>query len=484
MFDKKYLKPAAIAAAAALVIILLILLGKSSAKDDSVRLVIDGEEVPLSEQPVLTETCAFIPVRDAASAIGAGTDWDNASETVTVTLGAAETKFTIGSDIMTKLGHPIKMPAAACYGKTGALVPAEAFAEAFGYTESLDGEKPSVILCQAENTSINPLNGVTATDAYRCSDFLGNFGSVNVFSNGSENLGMESIALDDSSGAYADAVSSIALSVPEADVYSVVVPSAQEFYASSDKRTDQTSGIASLYDSLLSRRLSNLYLVNAVGTLSDHADEKIYFSTDHHWTQRGAYYAYSEFSKTNKNIDDISPLTEFQTENKYGYKGSLCGFTAGTEGAELLEQNPDMLQLFYPKPEYVGAAYSDPFMNSYISNVLAIYPWLSNYSCFLQGDYPMEVFKTNVNNGRKICIIKESFGDAFAVWALNSYEEVYVVDYRMWNGGTYGEFDSNNISFKIRDFYDFVKFDDLVIISYPVTVSVTAQAALLAAMAT
>lgn len=484
MFDKKYSKPAAIAAAAVLVIILQVLLGKSSTNDDGVKLFIDGEEVSLSEPAVITETCVFLPVRSIAAAIGASTDWDNDTETITVTLGGAEAKFTIGSDTMTKLEHPIKMPAAACYGKTGALVPAKAFAKAFGYTESLDEEKHSVILRQAENTSVNPLNGVTVTDAYRYNNFLGNFSGVNVFSNGSENFGMESIVLDDSSGAYADAVSNIALSVPDADVYSVVVPSAQEFYASSDKRTDQTSGIASLYDNLLSRRLSNLYLVNAVGELSDHADEKIYFSTDHHWTQRGAYYAYAAYSKANKNIDEIDPLGEYQAENKYEYKGSLCGFAAGTEGAELLAQNPDMLQLFYPKSEYVGAAYSDPFMSSYISNVLAIYPWLNSYSCFLQGDYPMEVFKTNVNNGRKICIIKESFGDAFAAWALNSYEEVYVVDYRMWNGGTYGEFNSNDISFKIRDFYDFVKFDDLVIISYPVTVSVDAQTALLAAMAT
>ena len=33
-------------------------------------------------------------------------------------------------------------------------------------------------------------------------------------------------------------------------------------------------------------------------------------------------------------------------------------------------------------------------------------------------------FKTNVNNGRKLVIIKESFGNAFATWALNNYNYV------------------------------------------------------------
>lgn len=47
-------------------------------------------------------------------------------------------------------------------------------------------------------------------------------------------------------------------------------------------------------------------------------------------------------------------------------------------------------------------------MNSYIQSIKVIYPPSKSYSCFIEGDYPLEVFKTNVNNGRKLCIIKDS----------------------------------------------------------------------------
>lgn len=181
-------------------------------------------------------------------------------------------------------------------------------------------------------------------------------------------------------------------------------------------------------------------------------------------------------------ISEIDPLNTFEVQNIYGYYGSLCSFTSGTYGNQLLAQNPDMLQLFSPKSSSEGAAYRDPFMRSYIQSIKVIYPPAKSYSCFIEGDYPLEVFKTNVNNGKKICIIKDSFGDAFATWAVNNYEEVYVIDYRMFNGGTYGDYGSGKNDFKISDFYNFVKFDDLVIISYPVTVSTGSSVQLLTKM--
>ncbi len=350
-------------------------------------------------------------------------------------------------------------------------------------TDTGEGENTAVVVeDEPVETPKNPMDGASVADDYRYANYLGAWNGVSVFSNGSENFGMELLSIRDQSGAYASAVAGIALSVPDVNVYDVLVPTAQEFYAPNSSRTNQTAGITDVYQDLLSRNIPNLTPVNIVSALSEHAAEKIYFCTDHHWTQRGAYYAYAEYSRKNPDIAELDPLETYRTENNYGYKGSLCSFTNGTDGSALLSQNPDMLQFFYPKPEYEAAVYSDPYMTSYMQNVEAICPRLMNYSSFLQGDFPLEVYKTNVNNGRKLCIIKESYGDAFSVWALNNYEEIYIVDYRMWNGGTYGGYDSSNIAFKIKDFHDFAKFDDLIIISYPVSVSVDAQTSLLAAM--
>ena len=314
---------------------------------------------------------------------------------------------------------------------------------------------------------VNPMDGTVVTDDYRYSNFIGRYGIVNVFSNGNTYFGMEIMGVNDD-GDYASGVANLAVDVPEADVYNIVVPTAQEFYAPNDRRADQTAGITALYNDLLSRKIPNLYTVNAVQTLSDHAAEKIYFNTDHHWTQRGAYYVYAEYSCVNPNIAELDPLDSYYTINKYGYVGSMYGFSGGSS---YMSRSAEMLQLFYPKPDYNGAIYRDPYMNSYMSSVRAVNSGYDSYKCFIGGDYPLEVYKTDVNNGRKVCIIKESYGDPFAAWAINNYEEVYVIDFRMFNGGTYGNYGSGRYTFKLKDFYDRVKFDDLIIISYPTTVN-------------
>jgi hypothetical protein len=58
----------------------------------------------------------------------------------------------------------------------------------------------------------------------------------------------------------------------------------------------------------------------------------------------------------------------------------------------------------------------------------------SAYGVFLGGDYPLMRITSDVKNGRKIAMIKDSYGNAFAPYLASHYEEVYVLDYRYFNG--------------------------------------------------
>lgn len=437
-----------------------------------------------SSCPIIVENgTALAPFREIADTFGASTSWDSSSETITSTLNEVTVQFKIGSNVMIKYGKPVEMGAETCYYGNTAMVPVKAIGDAFGYPVTWDERNRVIFLGDVVNINVNPMNNVKVTDEFRYNNYIGEYSGVSIFSNGNENFGMELLGINDYWGSsYAETIAKIADCVPYANVYNIIVPTAQEFYASNSKKTNQTAEISNVYEHMIQYNKKNLKPINIVQTLSDHAAEKIYFCTDHHWTQRGAYYAYQKYALENKSISEIDPLNTFEVQNIYGYYGSLCSFTSGTYGNQLLAQNPDMLQLFSPKSSSEGAAYRDPFMRSYIQSIKVIYPPDKSYSCFIEGDYPLEVFKTNVNNGKKICIIKDSFGDAFATWAVNNYEEVYVIDYRMFNGGTYGDYGSGKNDFKISDFYNFVKFDDLVIISYPVTVSTGSSVQLLTKM--
>lgn len=475
--------PVCIVVCVLIICIVLAVCSFSPSPDDKIRLFVNGEEIVCPVDIYTENDAAMVPLRTVCDAFGASCDWNEKTESISVTLESVTVHFSIGSNKMIKYGSPVDMSAAACYMGDYAMVPVRALGDAFGYPVEWSERDNAVFIGEKVDLNANPVADTVVTDEFRYERDMGTYNGIGIFSNGSENFGMELLSVNDKNDSYADAVERISRSLPGVNVYDILAPTAQEFYAPNNKRTNQTEGICNVYDSLISKDIPNLRLINVIGTLSEHAAEKIYFCTDHHWTQRGAYYAYAEYSMENPDIENLEPLQNYYTENKYGMLGSLLNFTAGTYGKELLEQSPDMLQMFYPKSEYEGAVYRDPYMTSYMQSIKAIYPWANSYSCFLQGDFPLEVFKTNVNNGRKVCIVKESFGDAFSVWALNNYEEVYIVDYRMWNGGTYGGYGSGSYSFKLKDFYDFVKFDDLVIISYPVSVSVPQQTALLAAMA-
>ena len=54
----------------------------------------------------------------------------------------------------------------------------------------------------------------------------------------------------------------------------------------------------------------------------------------------------------------------------------------------------------------------------------------NSYSVFLQGDLPIVKMESQHKNGRKILVVKESYGNAFAPFLVNNYEKVVVVDQR------------------------------------------------------
>ncbi|MCL2003701.1 MAG: DHHW family protein, partial [Oscillospiraceae bacterium] len=93
---------------------------------------------------------------------------------------------------------------------------------------------------------------------------------------------------------YAAFLGRVQDALPDSRVISMVVPNSFPLCAPQAYMTDardQRRAITALYDSLDSR----IVTVDAYAALAAHADEYLYFRTDHHWTARGAYRAYTAF---------------------------------------------------------------------------------------------------------------------------------------------------------------------------------------------
>ncbi|MDP4118003.1 MAG: DHHW family protein [Bacillota bacterium] len=232
--------------------------------------------------------------------------------------------------------------------------------------------------------------------------------------------------------------------------YNMIIPTQIEFQkkeyaglADSQKKT---------IDSIYSKENSRVISVDAYDVLKEHTNEYIYFRTDHHWTTRGAYYAYVAFCRaagsTYVNIND------FQENKMDGFLGYLYNQAKATE----LKDKPDTIYYYtngnnfttYAKEwkddgsvrDYKGLVFNIPNPGEEVK-----------YSLFMGGDHPFLYIPTNAKNGKTIVVIKDSYANAFLPWLVNNYEYVLVIDPRSYKG---------NIQSVLNEY----KVTDVLIINY------------------
>ena len=81
----------------------------------------------------------------------------------------------------------------------------------------------------------------------------------------------------------------------DADVYFALIPGKSEIWA--DRLPARTPSDSQADYIEYCYGLSEANNVDILGAMREHADEYIYYRTDHHWTSLGAYYGYSAIGK-------------------------------------------------------------------------------------------------------------------------------------------------------------------------------------------
>lgn len=219
----------------------------------------------------------------------------------------------------------------------------------------------------------------------------------------------------------------------KAKVYDMIVPTSigitlPDSYMGHINSSDQQKAI----DYINSGLNGQIVKVPILKTLMSHRSEYIYFNTDHHWTQLGAYYAYCDFAKS-AGIT-ANPLDKYE---KVEFDGFLGTFYNDTGKIPELKSNPDTIFAYKPnssaKMVYTdakGQQISWPIVND-----VSKYPESVKYSCFIAGDNPYtEIHNPQITDGSSIMVVKESFGNALVPFLVENYENVYVIDYRHFTG--------------------------------------------------
>lgn len=252
---------------------------------------------------------------------------------------------------------------------------------------------------------------------------------------------------------YAGLVNQLQAHVPEARVFDMVAPTSIEFY-SPERYHDLSSSQASAIQYINQNLNSGVISVDAYGRIAQHLDEYLYFRTDHHWTARGAYYAYQAFAeRAGLQPVQLDALESGRIEGDF--LGSLYRYTKSSA----LRNNPDFVEYHLPAVTSEGFAFSTTEMASGYK-VKAVYTKTSSsnkYLVFIGGDNPLVHFKTSLTNGQSIVVLKESFGNALVPFLLNHYEDVYVIDPR-------------SLKANLPDFIRQHQIQDVLIINYAFSV--------------
>ena len=203
----------------------------------------------------------------------------------------------------------------------------------------------------------------------------------------------------------------------------ILDPKVQEKLASSGM--DQA--IAYSY-SLMDKRVNT---VNVFDALSAHKKEYIYFRTDHHWTQLGAYYAYQEYCKSMGY--STKPLSDYQKLDFPEFYGTFYFFMNRPES---LKGHPDQVTAYQGSMN--SMQYTDSKGNlqegKLINDASQMLPG-NKYNCFMLGDHGyVEIHNEGAPRKKSILILKDSYGNAFVPLLAQDYRDVYVVDYRHYQG--------------------------------------------------
>ena len=213
------------------------------------------------------------------------------------------------------------------------------------------------------------------------------------------------------------------------NVYSMVVPTQVTFYMPEKFFEQGISDRELPHIDDINEHLSGIIPIDAYAALRDHVNEDIYYRTDHHWTQLGAYYAAKAFAETA--LVPFDELSAYDRYEKDGYLGTLYG---SSENDPRIGNNPETFFWYVPKREVKTTYFDTNAENGYEGNYFykpddfsSTAEWNLTY---MAGDGRIAHIETGLDTGRKLMIIKDSYADSLAPCLFGSFDDIWVVDMR------------------------------------------------------
>lgn len=170
--------------------------------------------------------------------------------------------------------------------------------------------------------------------------------------------------------------------------------------------------------------------VDAEQALRNHKEEYIYYRTDHHWTTLGAYYGYCAWAESM----GIRPLSQ----EEFRIRTVTDSFLGTLHSKINISVPPDEIRIYEPKKEPEYRVYYD--LSDEAKDTLYEEKHLdtkNKYGFFLDDNHALIEIDTNVNNGKELLIVKDSYSNCMVPFLAMHYDKIYVLDLRFYRSGLY-----------------------------------------------
>ena len=225
------------------------------------------------------------------------------------------------------------------------------------------------------------------------------------------------------------------------NVYSMVIPTPCSYYMP-DKYKNLIGSERGNIDNI-NQHLDGVEPVNVYDILGQHTDELIYPRTDHHWGAIAAYYAAQEFASVAQ--VPFRDISQFEKITKPGYVGTLYGYS----GDIVLKDNPEDFVYYAPQEDYTTTYYNSDMSNErtgrLLINLEKVKP-VSWYLVYMGSDDRITHIQTSARNGRTLCIVKDSYGNALTPYFMDSFEDIYVIDMRYFKPNAISFMKEHNVT--------------------------------------
>ena len=227
-----------------------------------------------------------------------------------------------------------------------------------------------------------------------------------------------------------NAISRFAETHPEIQCSFMLAPTSQELFSGRIPTYTGYINEKTFIDECY-KKLQNVSTIDCLSFLSGHESDYVFYRTDHHWTSLGAYYAYCAAAKTlgysAYGLDSYNIETASSS-----FRGTLYSKTLDDS---ITPDSIDYYHLASGEPQIRMTTKEDG--KEVVLDSLYVRSYLDvkdKYSSFTGANTDIVTIETDVDNGKNLLLIKDSYAHSLVPFLTKHYSKITMVDMRYIKG--------------------------------------------------